>query len=440
MSKSKMHVEDLYSFNNASLYKMTDTASCGIFYIKNRGNLNRLIDVLINGSNSFSNLFSNYGDCISSLKVFPCQLGYGNQLINLEAGFNLTLNGTTISNVTGAGYEVDSESLTPIEDNAIYLYLGEWYCVPKFNNFADYNGYTKIKVWLPYYGEIELMANDIMGKYVQFRLKINIIEGTGTYIIGLSDNSITYVNSTDSRSSVRDLGYKYLDYVIDSTNCYIDENMVILTTVDTNLSLELPVGKGNYQEVTRNKLLGAIGLSAGIAMAATGNIGGVSITESSATSMISNTKRFTKRNAKTGRQNLMKTTTSNNSTTDNNISTSEYIPSPNQRIFRATATGMQTASYALTAKQINTTKGSCSSILSYMNLPTSIIVYRYTPKIQEIDDNYRHLYGVPLNKSVKLEELMGYTELSQFHLNGFTGATSQELNELEQILSTGIIL
>lgn len=58
----------------------------------------------------------------------------------------------------------------------------------------------------------------------------------------------------------------------------------------------------------------------------------------------------------------------------------------------------------------------------------------------EYDSNFCSLYGKPLNRYMKLNELTGFTKCKEFHLEEFSTALSSELNEIEQTLKDGIIL
>ena len=53
--------------------------------------------------------------------------------------------------------------------------------------------------------------------------------------------------------------------------------------------------------------------------------------------------------------------------------------------------------------------------------------------------DYRHLYGVPLNKTKKIGDLTGFTSVGNIHLDNIS-ATTQEKEELENILKDGFII
>lgn len=66
-----------------------------------------------------------------------------------------------------------------------------------------------------------------------------------------------------------------------------------------------------------------------------------------------------------------------------------------------------------------------------------IIIHR--PK-QSLPDNFRGFKGYPSNISAQLGSLQGYTEVEYIHLTGIDGATDTELEEIESLLKSGVII
>ena len=62
-----------------------------------------------------------------------------------------------------------------------------------------------------------------------------------------------------------------------------------------------------------------------------------------------------------------------------------------------------------------------------------------TRRVPDIPTSYGHNYGFPCNKTVKLEDLTGYTEVESIHLDGLP-YTDEELKELEGIMKGGFII
>lgn len=66
-----------------------------------------------------------------------------------------------------------------------------------------------------------------------------------------------------------------------------------------------------------------------------------------------------------------------------------------------------------------------------------LILHR--PK-QSLAKNYNKFKGYPSNITMKLSDLKGYTEVEHIHLNGIAGATDSELNEISDLLKSGVII
>lgn len=198
-------------------------------------------------------IFADPQDWLSSLVWYPFDVNQG--MTSTTTGY-LQLGSAKIG-------ELDADKRIEIEDINPYLStfftLGEFYCEPYFNNFADYNGYTKIEIYLPFYGFVEVMPNDVMGKYIQFRLGLDYNTGSATYYVGVSDSSIAVGTvppiSSEDESSIR-----------------------VLSTHTFQLGVQLPLGSVNTAEVYRNIILGSV-KAAGTAVGAFAT-GGATLLES----------------------------------------------------------------------------------------------------------------------------------------------------------------
>lgn len=74
---------------------------------------------------------------------------------------------------------------------------------------------------------------------------------------------------------------------------------------------------------------------------------------------------------------------------------------------------------------------------SFNNLNYAYITI--TRRVPDVPTSYGHNYGFPCNKTVKLEDLTGYTEIESIHLDGLP-YTDEELKELEGIMKGGFII
>ena len=86
----------------------------------------------------------------------------------------------------GATFKVGNVSSGISVDRVTNQYLtldcGTEYIKPYYNNFADYNGYREFKLYLPYYGMIDIDTDDIMGHSggaINVKYHIDFLTGTG---------------------------------------------------------------------------------------------------------------------------------------------------------------------------------------------------------------------------------------------------------------------
>lgn len=66
-----------------------------------------------------------------------------------------------------------------------------------------------------------------------------------------------------------------------------------------------------------------------------------------------------------------------------------------------------------------------------------VIIHR---PIQSLAREYNKFKGYPCNITYTLSNLSGYTEVEHVHLTGISGATESELNEIESLLKSGVII
>ena len=97
--------------------------------------------------------FSKPEDWLSSLLFFP---------YTIPIRFN-----TPTKKFNVGTYSTDIDCYVINIASEIYE-MGELLIEPHFNNFADYNGYSKMEVWLPFLGTVDISLNDVLGKYLKF--------------------------------------------------------------------------------------------------------------------------------------------------------------------------------------------------------------------------------------------------------------------------------
>lgn len=60
---------------------------------------------------------------------------------------------------------------------------------PYYNSFADYDNYRSYKIFLPYYGIVDLSTDDFMGGTVEVRYNIDFFTGSATIAVGTTRSS-----------------------------------------------------------------------------------------------------------------------------------------------------------------------------------------------------------------------------------------------------------
>ena len=281
--------------------------------------------------------------------------------------------------------------------------MGELLIEPHFNNFADYDGYSKMEVWLPFLGTVDISLNDVIGKYLKFRLGVDYTSGQGTWYICVGDNPTNATSVFVNVSGVDDR---------------------ILSTHTCQIGIELPIGTTNTANVYRNLIMGAVkGVSTALssyAISRLGASGGKAITKEVKTRL----------NQKTG----------NKLVTDRTQETK--YDSSNYQYGKSIESCFDYATDSLNNMHISASTDRSNNPVSMFNACNSIKVIRYYPKLITTDENYGKLYGYPLGQTKVLSTLSGYTEISNIHIEGerFKSATQKEILMLKEALSDGIIL
>ena len=124
----------------------------------------------------FAGLLGDQNGAINSLTWyyhFSSKLSLaGNEYIQI---YNQFLNKTSGEGVMGR--RVESEYADDL--------VGEFVIEPKFGNFLDYTPYTHFILHVPMLGVVPLAANDIMGRMVRVRYRIDVARNTGLVFINV---------------------------------------------------------------------------------------------------------------------------------------------------------------------------------------------------------------------------------------------------------------
>ena len=278
---------------------------------------------------------------VCSLTIYPFDIT--NVTPDVMVDSNIYIN----NNDTGIASKLISNGLVLARVNICNKQI-----IPYFNNFLDYAPYTRIEVFIPFLGIIELSTSEFMGKVLR----------------------IDYV----------------FDFNFGMASVYIMADEVIKITKMAQVGQQIPIGSSNQRTMFQSLLqgIGGLGISAAAPFvmprstfsAQMRHIGGMAIDDVKSTvNTISNMQ--------------METTVRGDLT---------------------------------------------NAFLSYY-APNNVYIIYTRPTIQE-PSTYKSLIGKPSLMSKKLNQCFGFTQINSIHLENFDSALTEELTEIENLLTQGIIL
>lgn len=368
-----------------------DTTTMNSEVVMSTSDVNNLYEWVLNKPIE-SAIFGDYTKWCSSLQFYPFKINISNTTYKLSVG------GVQSSKILCNGL---------IPTNAEFGYtLGQIY-YPAPSSYLDYEPFTKVEVWLPFYGFTELRIADIAGKYIQFRLYVDFHSGSAQYVIGVTDNALEFTD---------------LPFAISVD----DTNTRIIGTCVFQLGYTIPLGSTGLAETVRNLTLSVI---KGAASFATGAIVG-GITGGAQTSKTITTT--TSKNAE-GKQITAERESTTTTEHDSNYNTIERV-----------GTTMKSAQNVLESLNVRPNVDRSNNTIINGSTCTSIVIVKrkVKPSVDITTQEFRHLYGLPVGNVKQINTVHGYTEISaiNFEGTGFGNATNKELAMLEDMVSRGIIL
>ena len=272
----------------------------------------------------------------------------------------------------------------------------------------DYSQYTKLSIYLPYFGIEELNIDDFIdtdgqSKYLSVILVYEYATGNANYYICSSTNKINSI-------------YNDGEY-----NIYDTSVSRIVKIIQCQLGESLPLTKNNFGGSVDNLTKQVIGT--GIKLIGTAVTGVPTATFSG-----SSTTTETKKNKKGVSYTKTKESSYNSTKTYND-----------ERFERATnVIGSSMNSLHSLGSSNSTYSSNNLSINSHQSTNIKLIYKR--PKVLETNETYSKLYGKPCGKTSKLKNLTGFTKINKIHLDGLENATSSEIESIEALLYNGVIL
>lgn len=306
-------------------------------YTLDINNAKSLKDILCNSTflNNLAQLFVDYSDYVNSLKWYPFR----------RENF-VTINPSTtrikFGNVVLDEWNIRGGGIVDIKKSVL---IGSVRVDRRYNNFLDYEPYTKIELYVPYFSFLSLPANEVIGKIVYIYLSVDFDTGIGTI--------------------------------------YIQVDGRVIMTSSTKLGIDIPIGSTNLNQIMKDNIANITKIAGGVVTMIAGEglakLGGLAVAGQGALNMA-------------------------------------------------------------THNTLHYQRGSLSGGNDMLGSPTSIFAIVTRPNAVAITENYNHIKGKPLGESRTLATLSGFTIVEDIHLEDFDEATSEEVNEIQMQLKTGVYL
>ena len=319
--------------------------------------------------NHAKQLLENPIESIISLNLLPCPIPNGNAE---EVKVLFIPTGVYMPPATTQFVEVDcgSVQLTEVYGSAL-----------------DYSPYTKVHCYLPYIGTVTLDTDEVMGKTISIKYRVDV--ATGVCVAHIMVNG--------------DVFYQF------SGHCAV---AMPLTSADFSAYIAAAIGTAKAV--------------AGVAAAGAGAPGvAAALTGTPAPRSTSSKTTETARNPSTGRQ--ITTGTKSHQSESQGATFGEI----------AAKAASNTVGAVMGSKMVVEHSGGFTGNSGYMGVRRPYLVVEI-PRIAN-PENYAKYNGFPSMITARLGDCTGYTEVQSVQLTGFK-ATNPELTQIGELLKAGVIL
>ena len=358
---TRIYNPTLSELNSLANYLWTDTT---------------FLDTVIN---HLKQLLENPMDAIISLALLPCPIPNGSP----EAVKVMFINtGVTMAPATSQFVDVDCGTYT----------LQEFY-----GSALDYNPYTKVHCYLPYIGQVTLDTDEVMGRTIHVRYRIDIVTGMCAALIS--------VNQTGE----------------------LDET--VMYQFSGHCSINMPINSADFSgyigaAMTAGKMV------AGVVAGATGNLPLaaelIGAPAPKVTSTSETTETVKTRNPKTGRQVTQWSDTKQRKTTASGASFGEMSRKAAANTVGAVMGSKLTVEHA----------GGFTGNSGYLAVRRPYLIIE-RPRMCNPGE-YGKYNGRPSMIYMNLGECEGYTEVQSIQFENIP-ATNPELAELSELLKSGVL-
>lgn len=364
---------------------------CGAYLITSKNAFLQFAKGILNPSfwDSVSAMFTNKGEYIYGIKGIN---------FNIKSTTNLPWTGTSSISLGG-------KSVTDLDSSNVFIvpmgctpYLEFRFDIPSVidNNFAFMrtSPYTEYELFLPFVGWITLDADIIFSQnitYLYIIYYIDVVTLNATVVV-------SKISATGTQSPIKVRG----ENILYMTNC--------------NVGVDIPWGTTNINEIYKTITTGAVSL---------------------ATSAASG---FVSYKAANSSANALYPASGRRINNDRQISAQRTRISGDANMAHSLIGGLSnTMNNTVLNLRQRFQHGNIGNGVSDTYVASKPVLRVKYPSIL-IPDNYSSLYGFPCGSTHKLSNLKGFTIVDRVHMDGFPNATLDEIEEIESILKSGVIL
>lgn len=348
---------------------------------------------------NLNKLFMNPMDYLIALTIFPC---------NPEVGTRRAIK---------IGSFTTSIQMYPINSQWYEFNCGEVVINEYWGSALDYSPYTKISLFLPFIGSVQLNTDEVMGKRLGVKYRIDLLSGQCVAMVS--------VGGLNVQTSVL---YQY------TGECSVS---VPLTGADWSRVYSAVIGAVGTA-ITGGIAAGAAGVAAGGATSAlagataanaVGNVGQAYAAINASSRNI--------RGVQAMREN-MQAATQLALDAGREAANAPGRVANGVRSSRIANTVNNTVGAVMSGKGAISHSGTISGSAGMLGIKVPYLLIEFPN--QSLADNYKHFVGYPSNITETLGNLSGYTEVEQVIASGFGGITDVEMGELLEILKGGVYL
>lgn len=268
-------------------------------------------------------------------------------------------------------------------------------CPAKFDNYLDFAPFTKVNLWVPFVGWIELEPNDVIGSDIDLEYNVNLITGAASVNIIVRNNP----------------RYKTSGVPIANLNC--------------SMSVDIPISVQRMQNilVTSASLAakaGSLGFTTGIGIAGAGAMAGNIAAERAVVSAENQFVPGTAYDVNSSQVRGLRQAYAQRNANEGNAGTS-IIANPFRGNFGIARPGFARSS-SMTPESAN------------LNLFRAMLLISRPKKLTPTD--IADYYGSKSVKSVKLSTCKGFTQIAA--IKNKDVVSGKYLNKIEMLLKTGV--